>query len=224
VSSSSSRTRVRPVSKRLNKSSAITRKPGPAKPRVRKKKAGTAEERIFGLPVSATRMELLDEGGATDHRFRQLLHDFSTLGASLELARAHLASLIGLTSPQYNILMILANHQNAGGIRVSDVAKSLHVTTAFVTGEAGRLEQSGLIHKLPNPKDGRGVLLRLTPASEALVQRVGLARQRVNDHLFGSLTAREFRELSRTLAKMINDFTYTMSLLKHGITDEKQSL
>ena len=224
MGSSSSRTRIRPVSKRLTKSAAIPRKLSPVKARVKKKKPASAEARVFSLPVSATRTELLDEGGATDHRFRQLLHDFSTLGASLELARAHLASLISLTSPQYNILMILANHQNAGGIRVSDVAKSLHVTTAFVTGEAGRLEQAGLVHKLPNPKDGRGVLLRLTPESEALVQRVGLARQRVNDHLFGSLTAREFRELSRTLAKMINDFAYTISLLKHGITDEKQSL
>ena len=64
----------------------------------------------FHLALSASLVELLDEGGKTDHRFRQLLYDFSTLGASLEVARAYLASQLGISPPQYNIAMIVANH------------------------------------------------------------------------------------------------------------------
>jgi DNA-binding MarR family transcriptional regulator len=188
---------------------------------VSRKQKSVAKTNGFSLPLSATRVELLDEGGQTDQRFRQLLYDFSTLGAELEVARAHLASLIGLTSPQYNIAMVLANHQNAGGIRVSDVAKRLHVSTAFVTSEAGKLEASGLVMKRPNPRDGRGVLLRLTAKGETLVQQVGPERQSVNDHLFGSLSGKGFIVLSKTLSTLLNDFSYTMSLLKHGIAVEK---
>ena len=176
------------------------------------------------LPLSATRPAILDEGGTTDHQFRQLLHDFSTLGASLELARAHLASLLGLSSPQYNISMILANHQHEGGIRVSDVAKRLHVSTAFITSEVGKLESAGLVSKRPNPSDGRGVLLRLTDKGESLVQRVGPERQRVNDHLFGGLSAKSFRDLSKTLAALIDDFAYTMSLLKFAKVDQSGTI
>src|SRR5580698_10636587 len=74
----------------------------------------------FRLALSASLVDLLDEGGKTDHRFRQLLYDFSTLGASLEVARSYLASYLGISPPQYNIAMVLANHQNTGGISVSD--------------------------------------------------------------------------------------------------------
>ena len=177
-------------------------------------RAETAKTSSFHLALSASLVELLDEGGQTDHRFRQLLYDFSTLGASLEAARSYLASQLGISPPQYNIAMILANHQNTGGISVSDVAKRLHVSTAFITLEAGSLEQAGLIEKRPNPKDGRGVFLRLTRRGEMLVASIGPERQRVNDHLFGSLSAKEFRRLCDTLSSLLDDFAYTVRLLK----------
>jgi DNA-binding MarR family transcriptional regulator len=216
--------KIRSTRKRSGATYAVARKRSAVighKPESKIAKSKIAKEtgRFFRLPLSATRVQLLDEGGATDHRFRQLLHDFSALASTLEMARAYLASIVGLTSPQYNIAMVLANYQNAGGISVSDVAKRLHVSTAFITSEAGHLEQAGLLSKRPNPGDGRGVLLRLTSRGEALVQRVGPERQRLNDRLFNSLTAKGFRGLSRTLTTLLNDFAYTVSLLKHGMME-----
>jgi DNA-binding MarR family transcriptional regulator len=158
----------------------------------------------FHLSLSASMVELLDEGGKTDHRFRQLLYDFSP--------------------PQYNIAMIVANHQNTGGINVSDVARRLHVSTAFITLESGSLEQAGLIEKKPNPKDRRGVLLRLTRRGESLVERIGPERQRVNDHLFGSLSAKDFRRLSETLSSLLDDFAYTVRLLKSARAEKSLGL
>ncbi len=178
----------------------------------------------FHLALSASLVELLDEGGKTDHRFRQLLYDFSTLGASLEVARAYLASQLGISPPQYNIAMIVANHQNTGGISVTDVARRLHVSTAFITLEAGSLEQAGLIEKKPNPKDRRGVFLRLSRRGESLVESIGPERQRVNDHLFGSLTAKDFRRLSETLSSLLDDFAYTVRLIKSARSDRSPGL
>lgn len=178
----------------------------------------------FHLALSASLVELLDEGGKTDHRFRQLLYDFSTLGASLEVARAYLASQLGISPPQYNIAMIVANHQNTGGISVTDVARRLHVSTAFITLEAGSLEQAGLIEKKPNPKDRRGVFLRLSRRGESLVESIGPERQRVNDHLFGSLTAKDFRRLSETLSSLLDDFAYTVRLIKSARSDRSPAL
>jgi DNA-binding MarR family transcriptional regulator len=176
------------------------------------------------MSLSASLVELLDEGGKTDHRFRQLLYDFSTLGSSLEAARAYFASRLGISPPQYNIAMVLANHQNTGGISVSDVAKRLHVSTAFITLEAGSLEQAGLIEKRPNPDDGRGIFLRLTGRGERLVQSIGPERQKVNDRLFGSLSAKDFGRLCDILSSLLDDFAGTVRLLKSARADRAPDL
>ncbi len=178
----------------------------------------------FRPALSASLVELLDEGGKTDHRFRQLLYDFSTLGSSLEVARAYLAAQIGISPPQYNIAMVLASHQNTGGISVSDVAKRMHVSTAFITLEAGSLEQAGLVEKRPNPEDGRGVFLRLTGRGERLVQSIGPERRKVNDQLFGSLSAKDFRRLCDILSSLLDDFAYTVRLLKSARAEKAHGL
>lgn len=172
------------------------------------------DRRIFAMPPTVSKPELLDEDGTSDRRFRQFLYDFSALGAHLELARAYLASQLELSSPQYNIVMIIAQYQGTNGISVSDVAQHLHVTTAFITSEVGKLEQGGLVEKRQNPNDGRGVLLRLTTVGEAKVLRIGSKRLLINDHLFRSLSGEDFRQLARTAASLIDDFTETTNMLK----------
>src|SRR5215469_614318 len=169
--------------------------------------------RTHRITLSASSPALLDPQGKTDHRFRQFLYDFSTLGVSLEIVRAYLASLLGLTSAQYNIIMVLANG-GGKGISVSEVARRLHVSTAFITAEGINLESASLIEKHRNPNDGRGVLLHLTQLGWEKVAQIGPERQRINDHLFGSLSARDFRHLAETLVSLLDDFNYTVRLIK----------
>jgi hypothetical protein len=90
--------------------------------------------------------------------------------------------------------------------------------------EAGSLEQAGLIKKKPNPKDRRGIFLRLTRRGESLVESIGPERQRVNDHLFGGLSARDFRRLSETLSSLLDDFAYTVRLIKSARSERSAAL
>jgi DNA-binding MarR family transcriptional regulator len=165
----------------------------------------------FRMPASVSRAALLDAGGGSDRGFRQFLYDFSSLGAKLEAARGYLAGRIGLTSPQYNVVMIVAQYPDAS---VSDVAARLHVTTAAVTGETKRLERMGWVEKRTNPRDGRGVLLRLTPMGEARVREIGPERRAVNDQLFRRMSGREFRQLAESMAGLIEDFSETVAMLR----------
>jgi DNA-binding MarR family transcriptional regulator len=173
----------------------------------------TSASRTCRMALSASSTALLDPQGTTDHRFRQFLYDFSTLGVSLEIVRSYLASLLGLTSPQYNIIMVLAN-SDGNGISVSEVARRLHVSTAFITAEGINLESTGLIEKQRNPNDGRGVLLHLTQLGWEHVMQLAPERQKINDHLFGSLSQRDFQSLAETLASLLDDFNYTVRLIK----------
>ena len=176
--------------------------------------AANPDRRVFTMPPTVSKPELLDENGISDRRFRQFLYDFSVLAAHLEVARAYLASQLNISSPQYNIVMIIAQYQGTAGISVSDVAQHLHVSTAFITSEAGKLEQQGLVAKRQNPRDGRGVLLRLTPVGETKVLQIGPKRLLINDHLFRALSGEDFRQLSQITASLIDDFTETINMLK----------
>ncbi|MES2262597.1 MAG: MarR family transcriptional regulator [Pseudomonadota bacterium] len=168
----------------------------------------------FALAQSTSRLELLDEDGKSDNAFRQFLYDFSVLASQLETARAYLASHIGVTAPQYNILMVIARRQGLEGISVSDVARFLHVSVAFVTTEARKLENIGLVEKRPNPNDARGTLLTLSPQGQASVREVEPERMFVNDHLFHSLSREDFQQMSHSMTAMLDDFANTIQMLQ----------
>jgi DNA-binding MarR family transcriptional regulator len=185
----------------------------------RKGERGSVAGRIFIFPATVSKPELLDSDGRSDRGFRQLLYDFSVLGAHLEFARAYLASQLGLSSPQYNIVMIIAQYQGAMGVSVSEVAQHLHVSTAFITAEVQRLEKRGLVRKYQNPKDGRSVLLRLSATGEQKVLQIGPKRLLVNDHLFRGLSGEDFRHLALIVASLIGDFAETTKML-HIMTAE----
>jgi DNA-binding MarR family transcriptional regulator len=201
--------------KRLTRTTGRNRRSGEFQTRASSGPKGLAhKQRALSLPVTVSRRELLDDNGASDGRFRQLLYDMSTLASHLESARAFLAGRIGLSSPQYNITMIVARFQKEEGVSVSEVAQHLHVSTAFVTSEAGKLETAGLIVKRQNPRDGRGILLRLSPLGEKKVREVGPVRLLVNDQLFRSISGEDFRHLAQTIASLIDDFAGTIQMLK----------
>jgi hypothetical protein len=54
------------------------------------------------------------------------------------------------------------------------------------------------------------------------VAQVGPERQEINDHLFGSLSARDFRHLAETLASLLDNFNYTVRLIKNAPSSRDQ--
>src|ERR1700732_5050633 len=118
-----------------------------------------ARESEAPTPATAARQALLEAG--SDDRFRQLVYDLLTISVRMETAREHLARRLGVSGPQYSILMAIARLQERHRVRVGGVAKARHVTSAFIATETGRLARLGLLSKSPNPKDRRGILLAL---------------------------------------------------------------
>lgn len=184
------------------------------KPSIPSASSPAAHLAAFNLAPTVSKRELLDSNSKSDRQFRQMLYDISVLASQLDYARSHLASQVGLSSPQYNIVMIVAHYQGDRGVSVSEVAQRLHVSTAFITSETGKLERAGLIRKSPNPSDGRSILLQLTERGEDAVQQLGPQRLAVNDQLFRNLSGKDFRHLSTTIASLLNDFFETVNLLK----------
>lgn len=165
----------------------------------------------FSLPPTISRAALLENG--TDQQFRQLVYDLFTIAARMNSVREHLARRMGITGPQYSVLIAVAQLQGRRGVSVGALAKVLHVSSAFIATETGKLAQSGLITKHPNPKDRRGVLLNLTRASRSLIERSSPEIRAVNDLFFGSLSRSAFEAMSPATAALVRSSRKVMSQL-----------
>jgi DNA-binding MarR family transcriptional regulator len=157
---------------------------------------------------------VLDQADGGDRKFRQLLYDIATAASHLETARAYLAACLCVTSPQYNLIMVVAQHGENAGISVNEIANHLHVRSTFVTAEVKKLEFRGLVYKRPNPADARGVLVCLSAEGKSQVEAMRSQFLLVNDHLFRHITPADFDSLSRIVTSLIGDFAHTVAMLQ----------
>lgn len=58
-----------------------------------------------------------------------------------------------------------------GAQRLTELARSERASQPGMTQLVGRLERDGLVHRIPSPHDGRGVLVEVTDAGRALLER-----------------------------------------------------
>lgn len=168
----------------------------------------------FVLMPTVSAPAVLDRAAGGDRAFRQLLYDISTAAGHLESARAYLASRMGVTSPQYNMIMVIAQYEGDEGVSINGIAEHLHVSGTFVTMELKKLEREGMVTKTANPADARSVLVRLSAEGERRVQAVQPDLLFVNDHLFEHISAADFQALSRIIASLIGDFSRTVAMLQ----------
>lgn len=138
--------------------------------------------------------------GGTDHAFRRAVDDLVRLAVQLQAARSGLAAAIGVTPPQYNILMHLARHAPPEGQRMGAVAERLGVSLSFVVAESRRLQRKRLVAVRRDPDDGRAMRASLAPAGRRALAAAAPLMRRVNDRLFAALSRAELLELGRLAA------------------------
>ena len=68
----------------------------------------------------------------------------------------------GLSIADFDVLNTLRRVGDQHGSKPTDLARSSLITTGAMTSRLDRLERSGLIRRLPDPADRRGVVVRLT--------------------------------------------------------------
>ena len=155
----------------------------------------------YALPATVSCAALL-KGGSV-HRFRAMVADLFTISTRMEMVRAHLGHRMGISGPQYSLIVAVAHLQGRIGISVGGLAEALHVSSAFIASEGGKLARRKLLLKRTNPLDRRGVLLSVAPAGRLAVDRVSAEIRAVNDLFFGSLDAGSFAVLSDAVSALV---------------------
>ncbi len=98
-------------------------------------------------------------------------HSFLAAGALIDrLVDAQLKEAVGLSHPQYEILVRLAEAPG-GEVRMTELAGTLLTSKSGLTYQVTQLEKAGLVERRSCPSDVRGVLAVLTEAGRRLLER-----------------------------------------------------
>ena len=76
---------------------------------------------------------------------------------------------LGLTPPQFDIVATLGN---TPGMTATELGEKTLITKGTLTGVVDRLAERGLVERIAHGSDRRCQIIRLTPAGEALFDRV----------------------------------------------------
>ena len=92
---------------------------------------------------------------------------FSLYSASLAMTQLYkpLLEPLGLTYPQYLIMLILWEHD---GVSLKDIGAKLGQKSGALTPVLKRLEQDGRVERIRDEKDERALNIRLTEKGKAL--------------------------------------------------------
>jgi len=180
-------------------------------------KSPAAKPRSVRPPITA-RAELLVNG--SDREFRHLVHNFFSFLALHTAIRDVYAACVGLSGPQYTILLCIQHLAADGPVNVGDVADELRLSGSFVTVETNKLEKAGLISKKRQRPDRRVVSLAVTARGNALLNSIAPIRRKVSNVQFSALDGEEFRVLAPVIKKLIPCGERALSLLnfmrEHG--------
>ena len=98
-------------------------------------------------------------------------HSFLAAGALIDrLVDAQLKEAVGLSHPQYEILVRLAEAPD-GELRMTELAGTLLSSKSGLTYQVTQLEKAGLVERRSCPSDVRGVLAVLTEAGRRLLEQ-----------------------------------------------------
>jgi DNA-binding MarR family transcriptional regulator len=151
------------------------------------------------LPPPTTSLPALLENGS-DQTFRAAVEAGWRSAQSLMAIMTRLAAEVGISPPQYSIMMILAYAER--GLSVGDLASRLRVSQPFITAEIGKLVTSRLVIKRLNPADKRSVLVALSVKGRRVTNRIALLLRDINDVIYRDMTRKEFEAIRKFINKV----------------------
>jgi DNA-binding MarR family transcriptional regulator len=112
----------------------------------------------------------------------------------------------GLSQSQYVALWVLClTDDPAAGLPMGAIADGLLNRASDTTRLVDRLVQAGLVERMPNPTDRRGVLVRATPAGRKVFERLAPRVREYHHAQWADLTNDELEALIRVLGVVLAD-------------------
>ena len=128
------------------------------------------------------------------------------LSRMLEREADALYADFGLNRALFGVLAALRRAGPPYQLSPTDLYNSLLITSGAVTNRLERLTAAGLVKRVPDPKDGRSLLVALTPKGRRLIERVLTLHYERERELLSPLAPRQRKALAGELRRLLLAF------------------
>lgn len=135
----------------------------------------------------------------------------------LDEIRQFRAKSLGISGPQFALLMAVMDLEQGDGVSIRHVAKAVHVDPSFITTQSKLLEKKGLVRRQVDSHDARVVKLSLS--DKAYKQIAGLAadERALNSFIFEELSVEDLEQLTSQLGDLQNRLEKATIKLASGL-------
>jgi MarR family transcriptional regulator, organic hydroperoxide resistance regulator len=148
---------------------------------------------------------------------RQFAWEIAAINVYLQEIRYFWAKALGVSGPQWMILMALADLDQGEGVPVKVVSKMLHVDPSFVTTQSKMLEKKGFMRRKTSEDDARVVQMSLTDKTYKHIAGLASQQEELNNFIFAEFSDRELSEFTDKLAALKNRIEKASLKLTVGI-------
>lgn len=120
----------------------------------------------------------------------------------LEKTRVSAFERTGITSWEFDVLSVLRRTGEPYRLSPKVLVRETMVSSGTMTNRIDGMVKRGLVRRLPDPGDGRGVLVEITPQGLTLVDAAITRLTDAEEHLLSGLTRTERDRLTALLRKL----------------------
>jgi DNA-binding MarR family transcriptional regulator len=130
----------------------------------------------------------------------------SRLSRFLEHSIAEVLARHGLNESQFAVLAALRRAGPPNCLSPTDLYNSLLVSSGAMTNRLRRLEEAGLVKRVPDPRDGRSLLVALTRKGHRLIDQAVEAHTANEHRLLAPLDPEDRKVLTDLLRRLLLQF------------------
>lgn len=138
-----------------------------------------------------------------DLEIEGIVNRMHVLGKYVKRSFDETASEFGINKGELDVLKLLRRTEGPSRLSPSHLSERLHLSSGAMTNRLDRLETQGLIERLPDPSDRRGVIVQLTDKGDEVFHSAIERQIEKEKALFVPLSPAERDKLSKILRKLI---------------------
>lgn len=110
---------------------------------------------------------------------------------------------LGINLGEFDVLATLRRHGRGAKLTPKEIAAATFVTPSGLTSRLARLEEMGLISRHADPNDGRGALIKITPAGKRVADRGIEIVVAIEDRYMNELSTHMKKGLDQSVTRLI---------------------